>query len=107
MTAKTVRKIKLDSKKTAKKEVVEAEVVREPKTKRRAPKAARIAASPVVGTGRYIKGSWDEIRQVRWPSRKATWGMTLAVILFTAFFSIVILLLDGLFQMLFKQFLLK
>lgn len=106
MATKTVRKIKLDSKKTAKETVV-SEEVSNPRTKRTTPRVVRVAASPIVGTGRYIKGSWDEIRQVRWPDRRATWGMTLAVILFTAFFSIVILLLDGLFQMLFKQFLLK
>lgn len=106
MTAKTVRKIKLDSKKTTKETVV-IKKLSKPKTKKTTPNVTRIATSPVVGIGRYIKGSWDEIRQVRWPDRKATWGMTLAVILFTAFFSIIILLLDGLFQMLFKQFLLK
>ena len=49
----------------------------------------------------YFKGAWLELKQVRWPDRKATWGMTLAVILFTAFFVILVLLLDALFQYLF------
>lgn len=49
----------------------------------------------------YFKGAWVELRQVRWPTRKATWGLTLGVTLFSAFFVAVILLLDGLFQYLF------
>lgn len=52
--------------------------------------------------GGYFKGSWIELRQVRWPDRKSTWGMTLAVIIFAAFFVILILLLDDGFNQLFK-----
>lgn len=50
----------------------------------------------------YFKGAWYELRQVKWPSRKATWGLTGAMLAFTAFFGVVILLLDALFQYLFK-----
>lgn len=46
----------------------------------------------------YFKGSWYELTQVRWPDRKATWGMTLAVILFTAFFVGLIIVLDYIFK---------
>ncbi|NTW61750.1 preprotein translocase subunit SecE [Candidatus Saccharibacteria bacterium] len=53
--------------------------------------------------GGYFKGSWQELRQVYWPNRKATWSMTLAVILFSGFFFIMIVLLDDLFAWLFKQ----
>jgi preprotein translocase subunit SecE len=49
----------------------------------------------------YFKGAWYELKQVRWPTRKATWGLTLAVILFTAFFVVIILFLDYVFQQLF------
>lgn len=52
----------------------------------------------------YFKGAWFELRQVRWPTRKATWGLTLAVILFSAFFVTLILLLDAAFKYLFEQF---
>lgn len=52
--------------------------------------------------GRYFKGAWIELKQVRWPNRKATWGLTLAVILFTVFFVILIILLDAGFKELFK-----
>lgn len=49
----------------------------------------------------YFKGAWYELRQVRWPNRKATWSLTLAVILFTAFFVLLVLLLDAGFKYLF------
>jgi preprotein translocase subunit SecE len=49
----------------------------------------------------YFKGAWHELRQVRWPNRKTTWGLTLAVILFTAFFVVLVLLLDAGFKYLF------
>lgn len=53
--------------------------------------------------GGYIKGSYQELRLVRWPSRRATWGFTLAVILFTLAMSGLILGLDYGFDQLFKQ----
>ena len=49
----------------------------------------------------YFRGAWQELKQVRWPNRKATWSLTLAVILFTIFFVILILLLDAGFKYLF------
>lgn len=55
-----------------------------------------------VRIGRYFKGAWSELRQVRWPDRKATWGMTGALIAFTLFFVVVILVLDFGFSELFK-----
>jgi preprotein translocase SecE subunit len=59
-------------------------------------------AGPFIAIGRYFKGAWAELRQVRWPDRKSTWGMTGALIAFTAFFVVVILFLDFLFSQLFK-----
>ncbi len=50
----------------------------------------------------YFKGAWKELRQVRWPDRKATWSLTLAVILFSTFFLVLITLLDTLFKFLFE-----
>ena len=52
--------------------------------------------------GGYFKGAWIELRLVRWPTRSATWGLTIAVILFSAFFAVVILLLDILFKYIFE-----
>ena len=50
----------------------------------------------------YFKGAWAELRQVRWPTRQATWGLTFAVIVFSAFFVVIIVLLDLLFKYLFE-----
>ena len=72
-------------------------------------KVAKLGKKPLsilAKIGGYFKGSWIELRQVRWPDRKATWSLTLAVILFSAFFIILILLLDEAFNLLFK-FILK
>lgn len=50
----------------------------------------------------YFKGSWLELKQVRWPSRRATWGMTAALLIFTTFFIALILVTDILWEYLFK-----
>jgi preprotein translocase SecE subunit len=55
--------------------------------------------------GGYFKGAWQELRQVHWPTRKATWSLTGAVLLFSAFFVILITLLDAIFKFLFEQIL--
>ncbi len=56
----------------------------------------------IKAIGAYFKGAWVELRAVRWPNRRATWGLTGAVLAFTAFFVVVILLLDALFKELFS-----
>ena len=56
----------------------------------------------LYGIGRYFRGAWVELKQVRWPTRKATWGLTIAVILFSAFFVVLILLLDAFFKFIFE-----
>ena len=69
-------------------------------------KVQKEPTNPFVKTlfaiGGYFKGAWLELRMVRWPTRGATWGLTLAVILFSAFFVVVILLLDILFKFIFE-----
>ena len=57
---------------------------------------------PMIG---YFKGAWYELKQVRWPNRRATWGLTGAVLIFSAFCVVLILLLDVLFKFLFEQIL--
>ena len=54
---------------------------------------------------RYIKNSWIEIRQVRWPNRKATWGLVLAIFVYSAFFIVLVMLLDALFNFIFSKIL--
>lgn len=58
--------------------------------------------SPLTAIGGYFAGAWYELKQVRWPNRRATWSMTMAVLAFTAFFVVLILLLDALFKYLFQ-----
>ena len=67
-------------------------------------KRIRVSAigRPFVMIGGYFKGSWQELRQVRWPNRRTTWSMTGALVAFTAFFVVLILLLDALFKYLFE-----
>ncbi len=61
-----------------------------------------VLARPFVALGRYLRDSWREIRQVRWPNRKATWKMTLAVFIYCAIFMVFILALDALFTFIFN-----
>ena len=61
-----------------------------------------ILARPFVALGRYLRDSWREIRQVRWPNRGATWKMTLAVLIYCAIFALFILLLDTFFTFIFN-----
>ena len=58
--------------------------------------------NPFVAFGNYIRGAWHELKQVRWPSRSATWKMTFAVLLFSGSFAVLILLLDFAFNKLFE-----
>lgn len=57
--------------------------------------------NPLRAIGSYFAGAWYELRQVRWPDRRATWGMSAALLGFTAFFVVLILLLDAAFKYLF------
>lgn len=94
-----VKDKKLD--KTNKKEAKKAEK----KAKKEAKKGEKkpfILFRPFCAIGRYFRDSWREIRQVRWPNRKATWKMVLAVIIYTAIFVVLIVLLDMFFQFIFN-----
>lgn len=82
------------------------------KTEKQAKKAEKMAKKagkkpfilirPLVYLGRYIRDSWREIRQVRWPSRKATWKLFFAILIYTVLFIALIMLLDALFAWIFK-----
>lgn len=74
----------------------------EPKT---AKTISKKASKPHIlsSFGGYFTGAWYELRQVRWPDRRATWGLTFAVMVFSLFFAAVILGLDFIFQYLFKE----
>lgn len=68
----------------------------------RIPKRRGDRRNPLGAIGRYLKGSWVELRAVRWPDRKNTWKMTGALIAFTFGFSVLILIIDAGFQYIFN-----
>ena len=55
----------------------------------------------------YFRNSWKELRQVTWPTRRETWQLTLAVIIFSIIFGVLVALTDYGLDKLFKQVLLK
>lgn len=55
--------------------------------------------------GKYFTESWQELKLVRWPTRKETWKMTVAVLIFSIAFVILVVLLDGLFNWIFTTIL--
>ena len=88
--------------------------VKKTASKKTATKVNRVVKLPRVKVpgflrkfGGYFKGAWQEIRQVRWPNRKATWSLTAAVLAFTAFWGLVVLGLDLLFQMMLNRVILN
>jgi preprotein translocase SecE subunit len=68
----------------------------------KAPKEKKALPNPIKATGGYFVGAWRELQQVRWPNRRATWSLTAAMLAFTAFFVVLILLLDALFKYVFQ-----
>ncbi len=65
-------------------------------------KAGKKGRRPISAFNNYLKMSWRELRQVKWPSRKATWSMTFAVIIYAALMLAIVLILDNLFNWLIK-----
>ena len=90
---KKSERVKRKEAKTAEKKVA---------TEKKSDKKPFILFRPFVYLGRYIRDSWKELRQVRWPNRKATWKMVLAVLVYTALFVVLISLLDLFFTWLFN-----
>ena len=88
------------SEKTKRKEKKDAE--KKVAVEKKSGKKPFILFRPFVYLGRYIRDSWRELRQVRWPNRKATWKMVLAVLVYTALFVAFISLLDLFFTWLFN-----
>jgi preprotein translocase SecE subunit len=58
---------------------------------------------PFIALGRYIRDSFRELRQVRWPNRKETWKLVISVIVYVFLISGFIMLLDMLFNFIFSQ----
>lgn len=108
---KTVKKVKVGrdsvkaekpaktTKKTVKNSSKDEKIVREAeKANKKALRNNKVAKKK---EGNYFRNSWLELRQVRWPSRKATWKMVAAIFIYTGLFIAIIMLLDALFTWLF------
>ena len=72
------------------------------KTAASSPKNSKSRRNPLSAITGYFRGAWQEIKQVRWPDSRSTWGMVGALIVFTAALFLVIILLDYGFAWLFK-----
>ena len=90
---KKVEKKKLKERKKAEKKILK---------EKKSDKKTFILFRPFVAFGRYLRDSWRELRQVRWPNRKATWKMLFAVLIYSAIFIVAISLLDIFFTWLFN-----
>lgn len=90
-TKKSAKIVKTESKPTTK--TTKPVAKKQPKSKKR--------YNVFAAFWGYLKGAWFELRQVRWPTRKETWGMTFGVMVFTGFFVLLILLLDAGYKYLF------
>ena len=104
----TRKKVVIKDKKESKKDrkaAKKAEKEAKREARRNSGKKAFILFRPFVAFHYYLHDSWHELRQVRWPNRKATWKMVLAVAIYTAIFVVIIVLLDMLFSFIFKQIL--
>ncbi len=55
----------------------------------------------------YFRGAWDELRQVKWSSRKETAKLTVAVFMFAIFFMTLISVIDFVLDKIFKNLILK
>lgn len=100
----TVKKVKVGSKsqKEEKPAKMPKRAEKDTKKQQEGEKKPFILIRPFVYLGRYIRDSWAEIRLVRWPTRKATWKLVLAIFVYTALFITIIMLLDALFTWLFS-----
>jgi preprotein translocase SecE subunit len=92
--AETKKAEKKQETKPVTKETKEKLSRKEKKAEKKARKAEK-KANKEVG---YFRGAWQELRQVRWPSRKDTWKMTLSVIVYVLIFAGIIMVLDWIFQ---------
>jgi len=77
---------------------------------RRLAKVGRLKPFRIIGYilwPKYFRNSWKELRLVTWTTRRETWQLTLAVIIFSVVFGVIIAIVDFGLDKAFKQVLLK
>ena len=99
---RTRRKADRAKKRAEKKKLREEKRKNESKAKKVLLFIPRLIAKPFAAIGRYVRDSWLELRQVRWPSRKASWKMFLALLIYCAIIIVIVMSLDALFTWLFN-----
>lgn len=105
-TGDAPKKVKKPAKTKETKTVKTTEVKAKDEKPAKTVKKAKKSPGTILGAiGGYFKGAWRELKLVRWPTRSATWAMTVAVLAFTFMFVIVILLFDAGFNWIFEQIL--
>lgn len=103
----TRKKVVVEDKKSEKEKRKELRKAEKKISEKKTDKKPFILFRPFIALFTYLKGSWQEIRQVRWPDRKTTWKMLLGVLIYTALFMVAIFLLDLFFSWLFNLILSK
>ena len=98
----TRKKVIVKDKKTEKTKRKEARIAEKQVDAKKPQRKPFILVRPLVYLVRCRRDSWRELRQVRWPNRKMTWKMVLAVLVYTALFMVIISLLDLFFSWLFN-----
>jgi preprotein translocase SecE subunit len=98
----TRKKVVVKDKKTEKAKIKAKKELEKKAVDKKSDKKPFILFRPFIALACYIRDSWREIRQVRWPNRKTTWKMVLAVVIYTALFVLIITLLDLFFTWLFN-----
>lgn len=99
-----VQRVSVASSKPAK--AVSAKKASNNKSKTAKTKRRLRAPHPIRATGGYFAGAWHELRSTKWPTRRATWSLTIAVLIFTALLMAFIVAIDYLFNWLFQQIIL-
>ncbi len=56
---------------------------------------------------RYFRNSWKELKLVVWPSRRESWRLTSAVLIFAVVFGVMIAIVDYGLDKVFKKIILK
>ena len=97
----TRKKVVVKEKKTEKNKLKEKKLAEAKIGSEKPKKKTFILFRPFVAFFRYLRDSWRELRQVRWPNNKTTWKMLLAVLVYTLLFVVFITLLDLLFSWIF------
>lgn len=60
--------------------------------------SSKLGKSRRLRLPKYIRESIQEVNKVTWPNRKDAWKLVFAVIVFTAFFTVFIVIADYFFQ---------